>query len=482
MVSNDNPPAPGRRYYYGWNLVALSLLTSLFSVGIVFYTHGVFRLSLIEDFGFSVEETYDVYALHIAAVAVYSFFLTPWLIEKWGTRRTVLLGCVVLTVALLLLSVAPNKAVFFFVFAVLVSLGANCMGLIASRAVIANWFDRRRAQAMSFAAMGITAGGIVNVPLATWLIHEWGWRAAYAVFAGLVFVIGGPIVALFWKDHPSEVGLVGEPNLDGTAAVPALVTEPLVRTKQLLSSGLFLRLALSMGTASAGWSIVIQSLIADFVEQGYSSAQATVFFTVITWIILIGKPLYGPVGDKIDRKWAIFNTLAMQFAAIALLLYSRFERPLSFEVAGQPFDLALLGGFVLMGIGIGGCQPLYSAYLADLLGRRSFVRASGVMVPIVLGCQLVGYKLNGALVDATGTYLWMWFAMGGFYVVSAVLLSGVPTSSEIGPERHPIWGEAEVAPSAFDAELIEQTGAYRRYRSEATGDASEEEDAESASR
>lgn len=451
---------PASRYYYGWNIVALATMTALFSVGIVFYTHGVFRSYLIEDFGFSAGETFQVYALHIAMVALLSFAVTPRMIERIGAKRTIMIGCVSLGVGLILVGNAPSKLAYFAIFATLVSFGTNCMGMIAGRTTLVYWFEAKRAQALSIAAMGITAGGILHVPVTTWVIEHYGWRLTYQ-FLGMTVLCVLPIVALFWKNRPEDVGLEGEPAHWKRNFTPApSENAPAMNSKEILSNNVFLFVALSLGTSSACWSVILQSLVSDFREQGFSPHEAAGMFSVLTTVILVGKPLYGPVGDKIDRKWAILWTLLMQAGALGLFLLSRFYRPMAFELFGTPSDLALLSGMVLFGIGVGGCQPLYSAYMADLFGKHTFVRASGVAVPLVIGCQLVGYFINGVVVDATGTLLWMWYVMSGFYVLSIGLLMMVPRATEIA-ERSPSLYEGSLAPSAFDSELIQESSTHR---------------------
>ncbi|MCB0221672.1 MAG: MFS transporter [Chrysiogenetes bacterium] len=459
-----NPQSPAR-YYYGWNMVALATATGLFSVGIVFYTHGVFRSYLIEDFGFTAGETFEVYALHIAVVALLSFAVTPRMIERIGAKRTILIGCFCLSLGLFLVGLSPNKLFYFVVFATLIAFGNNCMGMIATRTTLVFWFEARRAQALSFAAMGITAGGILHVPVTTWVIEHYGWRVTYQLL-GLTVLTMAPIVALFWKNRPEDIGLEGEPAhwKTGFKSAPS-ENAPAMNSKQILSNGVFLLVALSLGTSSACWSVILQSLVSDFREQGFSPHEAAGMFSVLTTVILIGKPLYGPVGDKIDRKWAILWTLLMQFAALGLFLLSRFYRPFAFEFFGTPSDAALLSAMVLFGIGVGGCQPLYSAYMADLFGKHTFVRAAGISVPLVIGCQLVGYLINGIVVDATQTLLWMWYVMSGFYVVSLVLLMLVPRAGELA-ERSPSLYEGSLVPSAIDSELIQDSSSHAADRHE----------------
>src|SRR5262249_34595447 len=223
----------------------------------------------------------------------------------------------------------------------------------------------------------------------------------------------------------------GEPRAfvvpEKTLAAEALCEDPpLFSYRQLLTNGVFLRLAASMGLASTGWAIILQSLVADFREQGYSAALSTLYMPGLPWVILAGKPLFGTVTDRIDRKRAMMLAVLLQLVAIVLFLISRFEHPLRWAFAGGQADVALVLALILYGIGTGGTQPLYTAYQADLLGRKNFARAAGVSVPIITFIQLIGYRLNAILLDRTGSHVWMWLAMSVFYAGSLLLLGFLP--------------------------------------------------------
>lgn len=371
-----------------------------------------------------------------------------------------MLGSVILAAGLFALGHVPSKPVFFVVFALVLSLGVNCMGSIPSQAALAYWFDGRRGQALSIAATGVTAGGIVNIPLATWLLETYGWRIAYQVFAAIVLVIGVGVIGLFFRDRPQDVGLSGEPRaLAGPEPAPAPKAAredpPMLSYRQLLTNSVFLRLAASMGLASTGWAIILQSLVADFREQGYSAALSTLYMSAVTWVILVGKPMFGTVTQRIHRKGAMMIACFLQLSAIMLFLLSRFMHPLGWPFAGGQLDVALVFAIVLYGIGAGGTQPLYTAYQADLLGRKNFARAAGVAVPIITFVQLTGYRLNAIILDRTGSHLWMWIAMSGFYAGALLLLASLPLADSVQGGGSFSSVAADTAPASIAGSLAE---------------------------
>ena len=73
--------------------------------------------------------------------------------------------------------------------------------------VIANWFDRKRGLALGLSSTGTGLGAFIGPSLAQFLIERGGWRLAYLGLAGLTLVVALPVVAIFLRGTPEEVGL-----------------------------------------------------------------------------------------------------------------------------------------------------------------------------------------------------------------------------------------------------------------------------------
>ena len=86
--------------------------------------------------------------------------------------------------------------------------GMVCMGGQAWHRSIISWFDHWRGRAISFSVLGASLAGIAMPPVVNALIELYGWRNAYLVFGGTTLVMLFPIIYLFMKDRPEEVGEV----------------------------------------------------------------------------------------------------------------------------------------------------------------------------------------------------------------------------------------------------------------------------------
>ena len=56
--------------------------------------------------------------------------------------------------------------------------------------------------------LGLGVGAIVTPPIAQRLIASFGWRSAYAIFGAAVLAVSIPIVGLFLKSRPEDIGLL----------------------------------------------------------------------------------------------------------------------------------------------------------------------------------------------------------------------------------------------------------------------------------
>src|SRR5437763_19620 len=109
---------------------------------------------------------------------------------------------------------------------VVMTIGANCLGLVVFVPMLSRYFIRNRGMAISIvqSANGIARG--ISAPLVQLLISLIGWRSTYLVQAGLMGVLVLPLAALFRRAEapPAQLQSGAVPN-----ETPAADAEPLGR-------------------------------------------------------------------------------------------------------------------------------------------------------------------------------------------------------------------------------------------------------------
>ncbi len=189
-----------------------------FSTGtMLVYTFGVFAKPLASE----LKSSRSAIALAVSLLDLVVTFAAPGagrLVDRYGARGVIVTSLVGLSACLVGLAyVQPPLRNFYALYALAGLIGVATTPVTYSR-VIANWFDRKRGLALGLANSGVGLGAFITPSLAQFLIDRSGWRLAYMGLAGACLAIAVPVVWIFLRASPEEVGL----RPDGVAPSPAM--------------------------------------------------------------------------------------------------------------------------------------------------------------------------------------------------------------------------------------------------------------------
>ena len=195
-----------RRFYYGWVIVGLSMVSMAFWFGIR-TTFSVFFVALIDHFHWGRAEAAGAQSI---AMLVYMIMapITGTLVDRIGPRKVVLPGIVLTGLGFLLCTQIQTLIQFYLFFGVIVGMGVTCLSIAPFTVILSQWFERKRGTVNGLAGVGIGIGVLILVPLVQYLISSQGWRFAYLIFSLLILVIPLPLNTLFLKYRPQEMGLL----------------------------------------------------------------------------------------------------------------------------------------------------------------------------------------------------------------------------------------------------------------------------------
>ena len=88
-----------------------------------------------------------------------------------------------------------------------VGMGSGGATMVMGSTVANRWFARHRGLALGILGAATSAGQIVFTPTLMQLTLAWGWRGSTLFIAGLVGCVVFPLVALFLRNRPADVGL-----------------------------------------------------------------------------------------------------------------------------------------------------------------------------------------------------------------------------------------------------------------------------------
>ena len=201
--------------FYGWRIVATTLVTHFVSFGFLFYSYGVFFKTFAAELGGSRLGV----SLGLTLTQVITAVLAPLLgrlLDQGAIRRVMCLGATLMACGFFVGSQVVALWQFYLVLGLMLAAGAAMLGGLPGSTLVANWFVRRRGLALGISSVGISLSGAVMFPVATLLIGELGWRTTflfYGMFA-LLFVV--PTVLLVVVNRPEDMGL----HPDGAARLP----------------------------------------------------------------------------------------------------------------------------------------------------------------------------------------------------------------------------------------------------------------------
>lgn len=124
--------------------------------------------------------------------------------DRYGRRRPLLVGLGLFSVGSLGCALAPNLSLFIAC-RVLQALG-GCAGMVTSRAIVRDLFDRQRAAQVFSLLMLVTGlGPILGPTLGGVITNFWGWRAIFALLT-VLGVSNALSAALFLPETLSGAG------------------------------------------------------------------------------------------------------------------------------------------------------------------------------------------------------------------------------------------------------------------------------------
>ncbi len=407
------------RVFYGWWIVGALYFVVLNTGGMGFYCFPVFVQSLIEEFGWTMTQVSAGAALW-AIVYGFSGPVIGLLIGRFGVMKT-MLGSAILS-SLTLVGYASVQSLWML-YAMLFAAGFAVAGttLVPSQTAITNWFNKYRGRAMSLMMLGIGSGGFLLPPLNEWLIRLLGWRQTWLVAFGVTVLVVIPLIAIFVRTRPSEMGLLpdGEPadedSISGMSGLPV---------KQAVASLTFWLVFATYVLQLLGLSAMNFHFVPFLIQEAKFTPQQAASFLGFTVLFSIpGRLLFGWMADRISPA-VILAIVGVLLAVGASVLEVVFIRMGSGDVNllwlyTVPFGLGIAGNAVVLPILVGRC-----------FGELNFSKLMGlVMSGFAIGI-VVGIPGAGKIFDTTGSYEVAFLVCIGTFLVSSVLVM------TISPTRH----------------------------------------------
>ena len=357
------------------------------------HSYPVYLVAFIADFGWSRAETSIAYSVS-QLVGGASSPLVGYLVDRLGSRRLLFLGGGLLVVGLLASAFVTALWEIVVLYGVVMTIGANCLGLVVFVPMLSRYFIRNRGMAISIvqSANGIARG--ISAPLVQLLISLIGWRSTYLVQAGLMGVLVLPLAALFRRAEapPPQLLNGAVPNdMPGGEVMPAGRGWTLREAMRTPHFWLLFLVYLCTGLGSFFVSLHQLAFAADI---GFDKLYAAEVLGMGAFLAVPGIVVTGTLSDYIGREWSAI--LAYGFSIIGVVFALMITSP------DQHLLLWLHACF--FGLTWGARGPAITAKTADLFPGRQLGTILGV---ITIGSGIgsaAGAWAAGWIFDLSGSY------------------------------------------------------------------------------
>jgi cyanate permease len=241
------------------------------------------------------------------------------------------------------------------------------------------------------------------VPLITWLIQTYQWRATLIIL-GVGFILIGTPLSIFCLREPKT------PILHSNAVGKLLPKDTTESDDQKMPfiDALRNRAFWQIGLAETFRLMILAAVITHIIPYlssiGFSRKSAAYIAAVIPILSIFGRIGFGWLCDIFTTKYVAASAYAL--SAIGLFAFS-YARITWFMVIFILFFSISWGGGALRG-----------AIVVDYFGTVSLGRLLGIMAGVGTGARILGAPLAGWTYDSLGTYQPIWLVFTAVMIIA----------------------------------------------------------------
>lgn len=338
--------------------------------------------------------------------------LVGGLVDRYGPRIVLSGSMVMIGAGLLLTSVTDNFWSLRLAFGVIASIGFAGSSSVAASVIAAQWFVKRRGLAIGLLTAAFSLGQMVIVPMSIYLISQIGWRDAFRVLAMIMLIGILPLVAIFLRSKPQEIGI------RPFGAGDDWVEKPLPKRARglwspdlgkIFRSPYFWPLALPYFICGFTTSGLMDTHLIPFAQEMHMhKADVATTISLLALFNFFGSAAAGYFSDRWDKGKMLVAIYGLRVFTVLFLLTVR--EPLALMIFGVAFGL----------VDFATVAPT-SALSAELFSGSSLGMVYGwISLSHQLGAAS-GSFIPGLLYDWTGGYQASFILASGMLIFSCLV-------------------------------------------------------------
>jgi MFS family permease len=406
LMKNGSPPE-----FYGKKLTGILFILNMIVLGMGFYGFSVIFPAMIKATGWERGEASLAATLRPVFMSI-AMPLSAMVINRFGTRRSIIIGVAILGSGMFLLATATTALwQWTLIWGIFMPFGFAFFNL-GSQTTVTYWYHFKRATFMGVVMTGTAIGGFLATPVFTRLIQKTQmWQSAWMASAILIFFM----LLLSFKIHgkPSDLGQYPDNMAPGSEADDGgenTIREGTFRAKkvwqmkEILKTPSFYLITVGQIATIIPLQVLVVHLVLHLTDLGYTQMEAASVMSIIVLSSGVARFPMGWMGDRIEPRWLMSISLVILMVMV-------------FNIWKAPSLTALILGGGIYGFSYGTILVLLPVIRGNYFGPESFASLAGIITPLTLVFVAPAPYLAGVVADRFGSYDLAF--MGIFIVVAA---------------------------------------------------------------
>jgi MFS family permease len=402
--------------YYGWWIVLASFITAFYVAGTIFYGFTAFIEPLANEFGWS----YTQISLAASLRGLEMGLLAPFvgiLVDRFGSRKLLLSGSLVLGFGIILLGFTQSLAMFYGAF-ILIAFGAGGCTSVVTMTAVANWFDKNVGKAMGVTVSGFGASGLI-IPLIVWMIAVFGWRMTLITLGIGMWIIGVP-AAFVMRNKPenaADVSIMEKADKRNDLS-QRQSDDKRFKYTEILKKKSFLFVNLAEVIRLMALMAVVTHIMPYLSTMDISRRSSGLIAAGIPLLSIAGRFGFGWLGDIFEKKYVMAISFSLMALGMLALCYIKF--------AGMIYLFLFF-----FSNGFGGIATLRGALLREYYGKNNFGKYLGIMMGFGACGGIIGPTTAGWVFDLTGSYYFVWLVLSALVGLAIILILRIESKDEL---------------------------------------------------
>ena len=339
-------------FHYGYVVATCCTLVTMFNIGLVLSCAGIFFVPISEELKVSVGQVAMYLSFNLLASSIMLSF-SGRLMEKFGAQRMMTLSSIVMGATLISMSKFDALWQFYLAGAIL-GVTFTFLMYLSFPTIIPRWFNKKVGLMIGIAAAGSSIGGAIFNPICGMLINNYGWRTTYIILGAVILIVISPIIGIFLRNKPADVGLkpFGETNISA---------------RQNANNGYEYRAVLKMpifyGLFMFGFFMSTIASVFHFIPK----YAATLNFSLEEAAMVASAAMIGSTIGKVGLGW--INDRSIKLGVLATIGLGIFGLGLMFLGSGLT---VLMGGGFLFGWAYAGVFVQTPLLVRAVFGNKSY--------------------------------------------------------------------------------------------------------------